>query len=98
MLSSQACEAMATDLARISSARTRDLQSSQGSLGLRPWIVLALGLALIGYLFHGSIQGTIDTWLTSPEYNYGPLVPVIAALMLWRDLSRADARQAGARS
>ena len=41
--------------------------------------------------FHDSIQSTLDIWLTSPEYNYGPLVPLLAALMIWRDLSRSEA-------
>src|SRR5215475_3065693 len=82
---------MATNLARMSSLDTRVLQSSQTRPGPWPWIGLALGLALTAYLFHDSIVSTIDTWLTSPEYNYGPLIPVIAGLMLWRDLSRADA-------
>jgi exosortase len=62
------------------------------------WIALGAGLAFTGYFFHSSIESTVDIWLTSPEYNYGPLVPLLAALMLWRDLSRSevDARdQAG---
>jgi len=62
------------------------------------WIALGASLALTGYLFHDSIESTVDTWLTSPEYNYGPLVPLIGALMLWRDLSRGDAATIGARS
>ncbi|HEY3149980.1 MAG TPA: VPLPA-CTERM-specific exosortase XrtD, partial [Dongiaceae bacterium] len=82
---------MAANLARMYPAGPHDLQSVQPQRGPWPWIALGLGLALTGYLFHDSIQSTIDTWLTSPEYSYGPLVPVIAALMLWRDLGRADA-------
>src|SRR3954447_15871868 len=81
---------MATNLARMSSAGAHDLQSSQA--GPWPWVGAAVGFALTGYIFRDSILSTVDTWLTSPEYNYGPLVPVIAGLMLWRDLSRADAR------
>lgn len=30
----------------------------------------------------------VSAWLTSPEYNYGPIVPVLAAIMIWRDLQR----------
>jgi exosortase D (VPLPA-CTERM-specific) len=86
---------MATDIARMSPAGAQDFRSVQA--GPWPLVALGLGLALTGYLFHDSIRSTVDTWLTSPEYNYGPLVPVIAAVMLWRDLARIDA-QAGARS
>lgn len=79
---------MAADLARMS-AGAADFRTA-----VRPgpwrWIALGVGLACAGYFFHGSIRATIDTWLTSPEYNYGPLVPVLAALMLWRDVSRSE--------
>ena len=89
---------MTANLARMSTADTRGLQPTQARPGPWPWIGLALGFALTGYIFHDSILSTIDTWLTSPEYNYGPLVPVIAGLMLWRDLNRADATPGAARS
>jgi exosortase D (VPLPA-CTERM-specific) len=79
---------MAADLARMS-AGAADFRTA-----VRPgpwrWIALAAGLGLTGYFFHDSIEATVDTWLTSPEYNYGPLVPLLAALMLWRDLSRSE--------
>jgi exosortase D (VPLPA-CTERM-specific) len=79
---------MATDLARMSADAFQSVESRPGPWR---WIALALSLALTGYIFHDSIQSTVDTWLTSPEYNYGPLVPLISALMMWRDLSRTDA-------
>ncbi len=82
---------MATDIARMPAAGAHGFQSERARPGPWPWLALGLSLALTGYLFHDSIQSTVDTWLTSPEYNYGPLVPVIAALMLWRDLGRIDA-------
>ena len=87
---------MAANLAHMSTAGAHDVQSAQARPGPWPWIALGLGLALTGYIFHDSIEGTVETWLTSPEYNYGPLVPVIAALMLWRDLSRDEAVLGGA--
>lgn len=87
---------MAADLARMS-AGTADFKSTEFRSGPWRWTALGAGLALTGYLFHDSIQSTVDTWLTSPEYNYGPLVPLLAALMLWRDLSRSEVN-AGDRS
>lgn len=79
---------MAVDLARMP-AGAADFQ-----VAVRPgpwrWIALAAGLGFTGYFFHDSIASTVDTWLTSPEYNYGPLVPLLAALMLWRDLGRSE--------
>jgi exosortase D (VPLPA-CTERM-specific) len=79
---------MAADLARMA-AGAADFRTA-----VRPgpwrWIALAAGLGLTGYFFHDSIEVTVDTWLTSAEYNYGPLVPLLAALMLWRDLSRSE--------
>ena len=80
---------MATGLARMS-AGAADFQSAEVRPGPWRWIALAAGLGFTGYFFHDSIQSTVDTWLTSPEYNYGPLVPPLAALMLWRDLSRSE--------
>ncbi|MEZ5830891.1 MAG: VPLPA-CTERM-specific exosortase XrtD [Dongiaceae bacterium] len=82
---------MATDLARMSAAGTSGIRPAVAHPGRWRTIALGIGIALTGYLFHDSIRATVDTWLTSPEYNYGPLVPLIAALMLWRDLSRSEA-------
>jgi exosortase D (VPLPA-CTERM-specific) len=83
---------MAADLAH-ASAGAAEFQSTEARPGPWRWIALGAGLALTGYFFHDSIRSTVDTWLTSPEYNYGPLVPPIAAVMLWRDLGRSDALQ-----
>ena len=82
---------MAADLARMSAGAV-DFQAAEVRPGPWRWIALAAGLAFTGYFFHDSIESTVDTWLTSPEYSYGPLVPLLAALMLWRDLSRSAVR------
>lgn len=79
---------MAADLARMS-AGAADFHAAEVRPGPWRWIALAAGLGFTGCFFHDSIAATVDTWLTSPEYNYGPLVPPLAALMLWRDLSRS---------
>ncbi len=81
---------MVADFARTSSAGAHALETGPPRRGLWPWIILGVSLGLAGYLFHDSIRSVVETWLTSPEYNYGPLVPLIAALMLWRDLGRND--------
>jgi exosortase D (VPLPA-CTERM-specific) len=80
---------MAVDLARMPGGAA-GYQAAAARTGPWRWIALIAGLGLTGYFFHDSIAGTVDTWLTSPEYNYGPLVPLLAALMLWRDLGRSD--------
>jgi exosortase D (VPLPA-CTERM-specific) len=52
-------------------------------------------VGLIGIIFRRSIADLATTWLTSPEYNYGPIVPFIAALMFWRDLQATEAPRKG---
>jgi exosortase D (VPLPA-CTERM-specific) len=47
-----------------------------------------LMLVCLALLFRRSAADLVVVWLTSPEYNYGPIVPVIAILMIWRDLQR----------
>ena len=75
------------------------VHASAGAADFQATVVAAVAVAMdrargrarfAGYFFHDSIQSTLDIWLTSPEYNYGPLVPLLAALMLWRDLSRSE--------
>jgi exosortase D (VPLPA-CTERM-specific) len=59
------------------------------------WGLVALNLALLAFAFRDSLAATVDTWLTSDEYNFGPIVPPIVALMIWRDLRRTDRPFAG---
>ena len=59
------------------------------------WVLALANCALIAAAFHSSVAATLDVWMNSPEYNYGLLVPVVVALMLWRDLGRSSAPQAG---
>ena len=55
--------------------------------GLFPAIALLLG----GYIFWTPLETITRIWTTSEEYNYGPLIPVLAAAMLARDLRRSTA-------
>jgi exosortase D (VPLPA-CTERM-specific) len=52
------------------------------------WGALALAIAIGAYIFHGPAGKLLETWLTSPEYSYAPLIPIIALAILWRDLHR----------
>lgn len=76
------------------------VQSAASSFQGRYWptrasaatlLLLAASAGLITAIFWTSILSTLDTWQHSPEYNYGLLVPPVVALMLWRDMRRADA-------
>jgi exosortase D (VPLPA-CTERM-specific) len=49
-------------------------------------LLLAIGGSAV--LFSKIIQSTVSSWIKLDEYNYGPLVPLVAALMVWRDASR----------
>lgn len=53
--------------------------------GLLPAMALLIG----GYIFWTPLQVIFGIWMTSEEYNYGPLIPVLAAAMLARDLRRS---------
>jgi exosortase D (VPLPA-CTERM-specific) len=53
------------------------------------WILLAVTACILGYTFRVPVQYLSNAWLNSPEYNYGPIIPFIAAAMLWRDLRRS---------
>jgi exosortase D (VPLPA-CTERM-specific) len=54
--------------------------------GLLPAIALLLG----GYIFWTPIQAIVKIWMESEEYNYGPLIPVLAVAMVARDLRRSN--------
>ncbi len=43
--------------------------------------------ALISLVFRDSLPVLLKIWITSPEYNYGPIVPFLATIMIWRDLN-----------
>ncbi|HVZ01157.1 MAG TPA: VPLPA-CTERM-specific exosortase XrtD [Dongiaceae bacterium] len=77
-------------------------QERQGWSGLpskaswRPWIVGALGVAGAAIFFWKAMVALVfDAWLFFPEYNHCPIIPFIAAFMLWRDFSRTDRPRTG---
>src|SRR5262245_42853004 len=50
--------------------------------------VAAIAATLV--VFRDSLAQVVDIWLNSEEYSFGPIVPPLAALMLWRDSRRCD--------
>lgn len=52
-------------------------------------VILLVSLAAAIPIFWTPLQHTWQIWMTSPEYNYGPIIPIIAGVMLWRDLRRS---------
>jgi exosortase D (VPLPA-CTERM-specific) len=53
--------------------------------GLLPAIALLFG----AYIFWTPLETITRIWMNSEEYNYGPLIPILAAGMLFRDLRRS---------
>jgi exosortase D (VPLPA-CTERM-specific) len=73
----------------VSSASTSQTENAGVAASAFKWASLALTAALMAYIFRVPIRYLVGSWLTSPEYNYGPIIPFIAAGMLWRDLRRS---------
>ena len=49
--------------------------------------LFVLGIAALwAWLFLEPAQSIGEAWFKSAEYNYGPIVPVLALAMIWRDL------------
>lgn len=65
-------------------------QTRAGRAGL-----VAVSLGMIVLIYWSAIATIISTWLTSPEFNYGPIVPFIAIAMYWRDVRRAGIPASG---
>ena len=59
------------------------------------WAWAAVGLALVGataaFLHRDAIVAAVATWISSPTYSYGMLVPPVAAWLIWRQ--RAELRR-----
>src|SRR5690349_13431274 len=51
--------------------------------------LLLVTIAVILYTFRRPLYPALDGWFESPEYSHGPLIPLLAAMMLWRDSQRA---------
>ena len=53
------------------------------------WASAALGLALVGgvaaFLHRDAIVAAAVTWIRSPTYSYGMLIPPVVAFLLWRE-------------
>jgi exosortase D (VPLPA-CTERM-specific) len=52
------------------------------------WASLALAAAAIAFAFRASIADMVHTWSTRPEYSHGPLIPLVAAFLVWQQRDR----------
>jgi len=52
------------------------------------WVSLALATAAIAFAFRASIADMVHTWTTRPEYSHGPLIPLVAAFLVWQQRER----------
>jgi exosortase D (VPLPA-CTERM-specific) len=59
------------------------------------WLACIAIAGLLLVIYRQPISVLVGVWLESPEYNYGPAVPIIAALMIWRDSQRKTAPVSG---
>ena len=74
------------------------IRSSWSSPSL-PWlrksrislIILVLIIVAGAYVFANPARFAFATWMKSAEFNYGPIVPVVAFFMVFRDLQRSKA-------
>lgn len=59
-------------------------------------LLLAAQVATIIATYWDSLRSLTTAWFESPEYNYAPIVPAVAVLMVWKDLqSRGRERSGG---
>jgi len=47
------------------------------------------------FFWKAMVALVFDAWLFFPEYNHCPIIPIIAAFMLWRDFSRTKQPRIG---
>jgi len=52
------------------------------------WALLGLAVLLLAVAFREGIADMLHVWANRPEYSHGPVVPVIAALLVWQRRSR----------
>jgi hypothetical protein len=57
-------------------------------LSVPGWILLALIAVAVGASFQVAISEMLHTWSTREEYSYGPLIPVLAAFLVWQRKDR----------
>jgi exosortase A len=66
-----------------------------GAAARSAWAWATTGLALVGaatvFLHWPAVVATVATWIGSPTYSYGILVPPVVAVLLWQ--RRGDLRQ-----
>ena len=48
--------------------------------GASLWVLALINCVLVAAVFHSSVAATLDVWMNSPEYNYGPPPSLLNAL------------------
>lgn len=56
---------------------------------LAAWLVFAAVLALVGWVFRGSLVFLLQTW-EQPEYGYAYIIPFITAFLIWQRRDRLE--------
>ncbi len=54
------------------------------SLGKSLWLLCLASLAGAGALFHEGLVKIYDTWMNTPEYSHGVLIPLITGYLIWQ--------------
>lgn len=63
-----------------------------------PWWLWGLAMLLIGVSFYPTLEWLVTTWVGSPHYSHGALVPLVSLFLAWRLEHRAGVEeQQGAR-
>ena len=47
------------------------------------WCVLAVVLAVLGYLYADSLRVLAQSWLEDDNYSHGPFIPLISLYLIW---------------
>jgi exosortase D (VPLPA-CTERM-specific) len=63
--------------------------TGQARPSLPAWLAAVVTFALILVAFRDPLEDIVTAWFKSEEYNYGPIVPLLSAAMIWRDLRRS---------
>jgi exosortase D (VPLPA-CTERM-specific) len=47
------------------------------------WTVLAVVIAVLGYLYTDSLRFLVRAWLEDDNYNHGPFIPLVSLYLVW---------------
>lgn len=80
-------------------SRIQSLTARAPGASHRAWIAAAVLVGLLAFVHARTLQALWTVWTTNDNYSHGPLVPLVAAAMVWsrRAALRAAARRPDAR-